>query len=63
MKLGRRPEIIAVTKCELPEADTVRDALAQATGQNVLSISAVTGKGLDRLLHAIVAALDQIKQQ
>jgi GTP-binding protein len=63
VKLARRPEVVAVTKCELPEADTVRDALATATGQDVLAISAVTGKGLDRLLHAIVAALDQIKQQ
>ncbi|REK07429.1 MAG: GTPase ObgE [Planctomycetota bacterium] len=56
--LARRPEIVAVSKAELPEADQAREALSQEIGIDVLAISAVTGAGLDRLLHAIVAALD-----
>jgi GTP-binding protein len=56
--LASRPEIVAVSKAELPAAAGVRDELARATGRDVLAISAVTGAGLDRLLHAIVAALD-----
>jgi hypothetical protein len=32
--------------------------LAAASGREVLAISAVTGENLDRLLHAIMAALD-----
>ncbi len=57
--LGRRPEIVAVTKAELPAADEVRRRLADELGRDVLAISAVTGQGLDRLLRSIVAALDQ----
>jgi len=55
--LANRPEIIAVSKAELPGADEVRHRLAQATGKAVLSFSSVTGQGLDRLLqqaHAIL---------
>src|SRR5262245_24374937 len=43
--LGRRPEIVAVTKVELPGALEVRDALAGELGRDVLAISAVTGRG------------------
>ena len=57
--LGSRPEIVVMSKCELPEAERVRDALAKALGREVLAISAVTGEGLDTLLRAVVAALDR----
>ncbi len=52
-ELGRRPEIVCVTKAELPGADDVRSRLADDLGRNVLLISAVTGLGLNRLLGAI----------
>jgi GTP-binding protein len=58
VQLVRRPEIVAVTKVELPGAEQVRDALAAAIQAEVLAVSAVTGAGLDRLLRAIVSALD-----
>jgi GTP-binding protein len=58
VQLIRRPEIVAVTKCELPGADAVRQRLAAELGENVLAISAVTGQGLDQLLWAIVRELD-----
>lgn len=57
--LGERPEVVVVSKGELPGADAVREGLAHALGRDVLAVSAVTGAGLDRLLHAIVAELDQ----
>jgi GTP-binding protein len=58
-KLGDRPEILIVSKCELPGAENVRRALAEETGREVLAISAATGAGLDRLVAAIAAALDR----
>lgn len=57
--LGARPEIVAVSKSELPGAEGVRAALAAAIGREVIGISAVTGAGLDALLRAIVAELDR----
>ncbi len=62
VNLGRRPEIVAVTKAELPGAAEVREAMAGQLGGDVLAISAVTGAGLDQLLRAIVRALDARSQ-
>lgn len=59
MQLGARPEILCVTKCELPEADEVAQQLAAETGRDVLQISAVTGQGLSDLTHGIVRRLDE----
>jgi GTP-binding protein len=56
-ELGERPEIIAVTKCELPGAEEVRDQLAAETGREVLLISAVTGQNLNQLVMRIAHAL------
>ena len=61
--VGRRPEIVAVTKAELPGAGEVRDTLARELDADVLAISAVTGQGLDHLLRAIVRALDRAPAQ
>ncbi|MBX3411305.1 MAG: GTPase ObgE [Pirellulales bacterium] len=54
-----RPEIVCVTKCELPGADDVCAQLAAHLGRDVMAVSAVTGMGLDRLVHAISALLEQ----
>ncbi|MBN1589293.1 MAG: GTPase ObgE [Pirellulales bacterium] len=51
--LGRRPEIVVVTKADLPGAAAVRDQLAAAIDRPVLLISAVTGEGLNQLLGQI----------
>jgi GTP-binding protein len=61
--LGMRPEIVAVTKAELPGAEAVRQKLADAAGKPILLISAVTGRGLNELVPAIVRALDDPAQQ
>ncbi len=55
--LGERPEIVVVSKCELPEAAAAREALAQETGRPVLAISAVTGEGLYVLIRTVAAEL------
>jgi GTPase len=55
--LGRRVEIVAVTKADLPEAEEVRKAFAAELDRNVLLISAVTGQGLNDLVGAIAKQL------
>jgi GTP-binding protein len=57
-RLGDRPEILAVTKAELPDAAAIRDKLAADLGHPVLLISGVTGEGLNHLMHAVTDALD-----
>ncbi|MCA9164386.1 MAG: 50S ribosome-binding GTPase, partial [Planctomycetales bacterium] len=56
--LGQRPEILAVTKAELPEAAEIRDQLGAETNGEVLLISAVTGLGLNDLTRRIVQLLE-----
>jgi GTPase len=56
--LIERPEIITVSKAELPMADAVQHRLADDLGRDVLAISAVTGAGIDKLLFAISRELD-----
>lgn len=57
-ELAQRPEIIAVTKADLPEAQSVRDRLAaERPDAEVLLISAVTGQGLNSLIGQIAKQL------
>lgn len=60
-KLKLRPEIVAVSKAELPGAEEQRNRLAAELGRDVLLISAVTGQGLNLLTRAIRQALDAAK--
>ncbi len=50
-ELAQRPEIVAISKAELPEAAAMQTELAAAIGLPVLRFSAVTGEGLDVLLR------------
>lgn len=59
--VGARPEIICVSKAELPEAAEVRDRLQAEIGKEVLLISAVTGQGLSDLINRITKALEEAK--
>jgi GTP-binding protein len=61
-ELAGRPQIVCVSKCELPGAEEVARQLSAELGADVLSISAVTGQGLDQLLRRIVAELDAQSQ-
>lgn len=49
-ELAARPEVVAVSKSELPDAEPVAAALAAETGGEVIQFSSVTGDGLNRLL-------------
>src|SRR5689334_17975886 len=55
--LADRPEILAVSKAELPAAAEVQEKLAAITGREVIAFSSVTGQGLDVLLRAAHKAL------
>jgi GTP-binding protein len=55
--LADRPEILAVSKAELPGAAEVQTKLAAESGRDVILFSSVTGQGLDTLLQAAHAAL------
>lgn len=58
-KLGARPELVVVTKAELPGAEEAAARLRPCVGRDVLSVSAVTGQGLNRLIAAIARLLDE----
>ncbi len=58
-QLGERPEILVVSKSELPGSAEVRQRLIEASGSDVLAISAVTGAGLPELTGRITRQLDE----
>lgn len=58
--LENRPEIVAITKAELPSAEGVHKQLTELVPHEVLLISAVTGQGLDRLIQTILWHLDRM---
>ena len=60
-QLGQRPQLVAVTKAEIPGAEEVHAQLAALTGENVFLISSVTGQGLNDLSQAIHQALEKAK--
>jgi len=60
--LAARPELIAVSKAELPVAEEVREQLREATGADVLLFSSVTGQGLNDLIHRTYAMLTKERQ-
>jgi len=51
--LAQRPEIVVVSKAELPGAEELGMGLKDVCGREVLLISAVTGQGLNQLVRAI----------
>jgi GTPase len=57
--LAERPEVVAVSKAELPGAVEVQRRLAEATGGDVILFSSVTGQNLDRVLQRAHALRQQ----
>ena len=55
--LGRKPEIVAVSKAELTGSEEVRERLEKELDRPVLAISAVTGQGMARLVGEVVKLL------
>ena len=70
-ELGRRPEVIAITKCELGGVEEIRDRLMASLPPNQsakwerdtspIVISAVTGQGLNDLTGRILQSLDEVR--
>lgn len=58
--LPDRPELICVTKCELPDAEAVAELLRETTGCEVMLISSVTGVGLKELNIRVIAMLAEV---
>ena len=56
-ELGQRPEIVVVTKADMPAGRDVQQRLAEVVGSEVLLISAVTGQGLNDLVGRIAKTL------
>jgi GTP-binding protein len=60
--LAARPELIAVSKAELPGAAEIRDKLSAEIGKPVMLFSAVTGQGLNELVRSAYQLLAQERQ-
>lgn len=59
-ELAKRPEILAITKSELPDAKGIHELLCENLGRNdVFLISAVTGQGLNQLVTKIASLLSE----
>jgi GTP-binding protein len=56
--LAEKPEIVAVSKCELTASDEVQRRLERELDREVLAVSAVTGEGLAQLVRKVVELLD-----
>lgn len=57
--LVERPELVVVTKCELPDAPAAAELLSEEIGKPVMQISAVTGYGLPDLIKSILRMLQK----
>jgi GTP-binding protein len=62
-RLATMPEVVAVSKAELPGSDAVRERLQTEIGRDVFAISAVTGQGLAHLVGAVVEKLRETKSE
>ncbi|MCA9229048.1 MAG: GTPase ObgE [Planctomycetales bacterium] len=60
--LAARPELVAVSKAELPGASELRERLSETTGKEVLLFSSVTGEGLKELIQRTYALLSEERQ-
>jgi GTPase len=64
-KLAERPQVVAVNKMDLPETAENLPRIEQAVsefGYSVFPISAVTGQGVDKLMHAIGEMLQELPE-
>jgi GTP-binding protein len=52
-ELANRPQLVVLSKCDLPEANRAREVVPEA-----MEISAVSGQGIDRFLHATADLVD-----
>ena len=57
-ELAERPRVIAVNKHDLPDVASAVEELETATDEPLFAISAITGEGVEPLLHAVADAVD-----
>ncbi len=62
LNLADHPEVIAVSKAELPNAKEIQQQLAELTNKKVLLFSSVTGQGLNDLQNATFDLLSLVRQ-
>ena len=60
--LDGKPEVVCVSKAELPGAEEVRTKLAADIGRDVLLFSAVTGQGLQLLVGRVTQMIADLKR-
>ncbi len=58
-ELGECPEVVVVTKADLPDAANIQQRLSELIQREVLLVSAVTGDGLPKLTSRVVFLLDE----
>jgi GTPase len=58
-----KPEIVALSKCELTGSEEIRARLERELGREVLAISAVTGQGLARLVSEVARLLREVAEE
>jgi GTP-binding protein len=56
-ELATKPEVVAMSKCELTGSDEVRARIERELGCEVIAISAVTGQGLAQLVGRVAEEL------
>ena len=64
--LATKPQLVVLTKMDLPDTDAAAECFAKAIREksfNILTISAVTGLGIDRLKSEIMQILDDTDQR
>ncbi len=61
-ELAHRPEIVVVSKSEIPESAEVFAKLVKEVDGDVMLISAVTGEGLNRLIRRVAQELTRAKE-
>jgi GTP-binding protein len=62
-RLAERPEILFVSKSELPDAEALAELLREETGKPVGLLSAATGQGLTELIRQLTAILKEAQQE
>ena len=61
--LAQRPEIICISKSELPDAEAAAELLSESIGRPVLQISGATSAGIEELTQRIVAELTRLTEE
>jgi GTP-binding protein len=61
--LAAKPEVVAVSKAELTGSEDVRERMERELRRPVLTVSAVTGRGLSQLVGAVAEELANVREE